>query len=54
MLVLHRRIKQEVLMHVPGRQEPIVVAVIALGGGWVKLGFAAPSDVRVVRGELEK
>ncbi len=54
MLVLHRKIKQEVLIRVPGRDEPIVVAVIDAGQGWVKLGFAAGADVRILRKELDK
>jgi carbon storage regulator CsrA len=53
LLVLHRRVEQEVLIRVPGRDEPIVVSVLEVGRTWVKLGFAAGADVRILRKELE-
>jgi carbon storage regulator CsrA len=53
LLVLRRKVGEEVLIRVPGREDPIVVAVIAVGPGWVKLGFAAGDDVRILRAELE-
>lgn len=54
MLVLHRKVEQEVLIRVPGRDEPIVVKVLEMGRAWVKLGFAAEDDVRILREELER
>lgn len=54
MLVLHRKIKQEVVIRVPGREEPIVVSVLEAGKTWVKLGFAAGDDVQILRKELER
>lgn len=53
-MVLRRKVDQEVLIRVPGREETIVVAVIEVGPRWVKLGFAAGADVRILRKELEK
>lgn len=54
MLVLRRKIAEEVLIRVPGRDEPIVVSVVEMGRGWVRLGFAAGDDVRILREELER
>jgi carbon storage regulator CsrA len=54
MLVLHRKVEQEVVIRVPGRDAPIVVSVLKVGGTWVRLGFAAGDDVRILREELER
>ena len=54
MLVLRRKIDQEVLIRVPGRKEPIVVKVLEVGRKWVRLGFAAGDDVKILREELER
>ncbi len=54
MLVLHRKVEQEVLIRVPGRAEPIVISVIEAGRTWVKLGFAAGDDVQILREELTR
>lgn len=51
MLVLDRKVEQEVLIRVPGR-EPIVVKVLSIGERRVKLGFAADDDIEIFRMEL--
>lgn len=53
MLVLRRKVREEVVIRVPGREEPIVVSVLEVGRGWVRLGFAAAGDVQIMRKELE-
>lgn len=52
MLVLARRVEQEILIRVPGRDKPIVIKVLSIGGGHVKLGFAAEDDIEIMREEL--
>ena len=47
MLVLARRAGQEVVI-----TGGIQVTVLAIKGSQVRLGFSAPSDVRVMRAEL--
>ncbi len=54
MLVLHRKLGQGVLIRAPGREEEIVVSVLEVGRTWVKLGFKADADIRILREELEK
>lgn len=47
MLVLSRKPNQK--LHIG---ENITVTVLGVRGGVVKLGFEAPGDVRILRGEL--
>lgn len=53
MLVLQRDKSTNVLIYVPGMEEPIEVVVVRDGPS-PKLGFRAPQNVRIVRGELEQ
>jgi carbon storage regulator len=48
MLVLSRRESERICLG-----NSIVVTVVRLAGDRVRLGIEAPSDVRVLRGELE-
>jgi len=48
MLVLTRKLEQQIQIG-----EGITVTVLSVKGNTVKLGIKAPSDVRVLRGELE-
>jgi carbon storage regulator CsrA len=50
MLVLLRRLNQEV--HVP--DSDLVVTVLEIKRGSVLLGFKAPEDVRIFRGEKKE
>jgi carbon storage regulator len=47
MLVLNRKAKEKVAI-----EGGITVSVLAIEGGRVRLGVAAPDDVRILRGEL--
>jgi carbon storage regulator len=49
MLVLSRRESEQIKLG-----DSIVVTVVRLGGDRVRLGIEAPSDVLVLRGELER
>jgi carbon storage regulator len=49
MLVLSRRETEQIKLG-----DSIVVTVVKLGGDRVRLGIEAPSDVLVLRGELER
>jgi carbon storage regulator len=49
MLVLSRRESQQIKLG-----DSIVVTVVKVGGDRVRLGIEAPSDVLVLRGELER
>lgn len=51
MLVLSRRLDEEIVIEIPGC-EPVVVAVVRLGGGSVRLGVSAPVEVGIHRGEV--
>ena len=48
MLVLTRTNGQQIVIG-----EQIVVTVLACGDGKVRLGFAAPHEVPVIRGEIQ-
>lgn len=52
MLVLSRRLDEEVVIEVPGLAVPLVIAVVRLNGGAVRLGIDAPREVLVHRGEV--
>jgi carbon storage regulator len=47
MLVLNRKANEKVAI-----EGGITVSVLAVEGGRVRLGVAAPDDVRILRGEL--
>lgn len=49
MLVLKRQLSESVVVG-----HTIVVTVVAIGPGWVKLGFVAPPEVAVHRTEVER
>ena len=49
MLVLSRRENERIRLG-----DSIVVTVVKVGGDRVRLGIEAPSDVLVLRGELER
>lgn len=51
MLVLDRKVEQEILIQVPGR-EPIVMKVLSVGEKRAKLGFDADDDIKIFRKEL--
>lgn len=52
MLVLDRKVEQEVVIQVPGRKEPIVIKVLWFGDRRVRLGVAADADIEIMRKEL--
>jgi sRNA-binding carbon storage regulator CsrA len=54
MLVLERRINEDVVLTIPGWKRPIIVRVCKLGNGWAKIGFDGPSSVRIARREIIK
>jgi carbon storage regulator len=49
MLILTRKLNEKILIG-----EGIVVTVLELRGGKVKLGFAAPEGVKILREELKE
>jgi carbon storage regulator CsrA len=51
MLSLTRRIGQEVVVTLPDGRE-MIVKVLTLAADKVRLGFAAPADVKIMRTEL--
>ncbi len=52
MLVLARKVEQEVLIRVPGRDKPIIVSLLSIGRSSAALGFAADKDIEIMRKEL--
>lgn len=53
MLVLSRKTEQEIICVDPANPESrLVIRVIKIKGGLVRLGIQAPSNIRVIRGEL--
>lgn len=48
MLVLSRKVGEQIII-----DEKIVVRVLEIQGNRVRIGIAAPSQVHIVRGELE-
>ena len=54
MLVLSRRKDEKVLVKVPGIDEMIEVTVVQIDSSRVRLGFKAPSNVTILRQELQK
>ena len=52
MLVLTRKVDEEIVIQVPGRKEPIVVKVLSVVRGRVSLGVAADADIEIMRKEL--
>lgn len=51
MLVLSRKKNERVVLNVNGVQ--IVVVVVRIDGDRTRIGFDAPKEVHIVRGELE-
>ena len=51
MLVLSRRIGESVVLN-PGTPDAITVTVVEVDRGKVRLAFAAPRDVSILRQEL--
>lgn len=51
MLVLSRKVNQRIALVWPG-QEPVYVAVARIDSDKVRLAFAAPPEVRILRTEL--
>jgi carbon storage regulator len=54
MLVLSRRRDEKVLVKVPGLEEEIEVTVVQIDSSRVRLGFKAPTNVTILRQELQK
>lgn len=52
MLVLRRKCRESIVIHVPGLSEPIVITVVDTSHAWAKIGVVAPAEVRVLRDEL--
>ncbi len=52
MPVLNRRVRQEVIIRVPGRDKPILVSLLSVTGKSAALGFAAEEDIEIMRKEL--
>jgi carbon storage regulator len=48
MLVLSRKLGEAVYIN-----DNIVVNIVSINGGKVRLGFEAPSDVRIMRSEID-
>lgn len=51
MLVLQRKVGEQVVLN-PGQPGEIVVEIVEIDGSRVRLGFAAPDAVKIVRTEL--
>lgn len=51
MLILARKLDQEIEIQAPD-MTTIIVRVTEINGGAVRLGFAAPPSVRILRREL--
>ena len=54
MLVLTRKSGQAVHLETEGLGAGIHITVVAIAGGRVRLGFEAPSNVRILRSELKR
>jgi len=52
MLVINRKIKQEIVLTHEAIAEPIVFSLQKVSGSYAKIGIEAPDDVRIVRSEL--
>jgi carbon storage regulator CsrA len=53
MLVLSRKINERIFLDVPGRENPIIIQVVALNDqGKLSLGIAADRDIKIAREEL--
>jgi carbon storage regulator CsrA len=52
MLVLARRQGEQIEVTVPGLDEPILITAIEVTPGKVRLGFDAPRNVAIDRGEI--
>ena len=54
MLVLSRKRDEKILMKLPGVAEDIEVTVVQIDSSRVRLGFKAPTDVTILRSELNQ
>ena len=52
MLVLSRRKEEVIVLSRLGHEDDIEIKVIEVSGGKVRLGIAAPADVKIMRKEL--
>lgn len=50
MLVLHRKLNEEIVIVVAGRE--IVVKLVSVGGDGARIGIVAERDVRIDRREI--
>jgi len=53
MLTLKRKAYESILIRVPGRDEPIVIKVMAAMNGSAKLAFQAEKDILILREEID-
>lgn len=51
MLILSRKAGEKIVISLPGGQQ-MLIAVTALSKSQCKLGFEAPKNVNIVRGEI--
>ena len=51
MLVLHRKVSEQIVLN-PGQPGEIVVEIVEVRGGGVRVGIEAPDSVKIVRAEL--
>jgi carbon storage regulator CsrA len=53
MLVLSRKVNERIFLDVPGRENPIIIQVVALNDqGKLSLGIDADRDIKIAREEL--
>jgi len=52
MLVINRKVKQEIVLTHEALGEPIVFSLQKVSGSYAKIGIEAPDDVRILRSEL--
>lgn len=52
MLILNRKVEQEIILTHEAIKEPIVFSLQKISGSYAKIGIEAPDDVRIVRSEL--
>ena len=50
MLVLHRKVSEQIVLN-PGQPGEIVVEIVEVRGGGVRVGIEAPDSVKIVRAE---
>lgn len=52
MLVIKRKIKEEIVLTHESIEEPIVLSLQKVSGSYAKIGIEASEDVRIIRSEL--